>query len=93
MSETDLALPSDPEGYRWCVQARHGFAIALPRRFHVLANTVDPVARMMRGEAGDDFGGAEIGDATRCGSSRAKCCLWRSSRPSSRVTASSTSQI
>ncbi len=63
MSETDLALLSAPEGFRWCVQARHGFAIALPQRFHLLANTGDPVARMMRGEAGDDFGDAGIGDA------------------------------
>lgn len=59
-----MALPGAPEGYRWCVQARHGFAIALPRPFHLLANTVDPVARMMRGVTEPDFGGAEIGDAT-----------------------------
>ena len=42
------SLPEPPEGFRWHDTARFGFAVAVPRRFHLLANTVDPVARMWR---------------------------------------------
>ena len=33
-----------PAGFRWHETARFGFAIAVPRRFHLIANTIDPVA-------------------------------------------------
>jgi len=46
------ALPEPPAEYRWHDTNRFGFAIAVPRRFHLISNTVDPVARCWR--SGDD---------------------------------------
>ena len=43
------ALPEPPVDYRWHDTNRFGFAIAVPRRFHLISNTVDPVARCWRG--------------------------------------------
>jgi len=45
----DNVLPEAPQGFHWRVEPRFGFAVAVPRQFHLLANTVDPIARMMRG--------------------------------------------
>ena len=42
------ALPEPPVAYRWHDTNRFGFAIAVPRRFHLISNTVDPVARCWR---------------------------------------------
>lgn len=47
--DADRALREPPAGFRWHDTAMHGFAIAVPRRFHLIANTVDPVARTWRG--------------------------------------------
>lgn len=64
MDEGESVLPTAPEGFRWWAQERHGFAIALPRHFHVLGDTADPVAQIMRGDDGAAFGGDhEVGDA------------------------------
>ena len=41
-------LPSPPAGYRWHDTLAFGFAIAVPRRFHLLTNTFDPIARDLR---------------------------------------------
>ena len=42
------ALPEPPVDCRWHDSNRFGFAIAVPRRFHLISNTVDPVARCWR---------------------------------------------
>ena len=44
----DGLLPSPPAGYRWHDTLAFWFAIAVPRRFHVLTNTFDPIARDLR---------------------------------------------
>ena len=49
----DSASPEPPEGFRRHVEERFGFAVTVPRRFQLLANTVDPIARMMRGPGGE----------------------------------------
>lgn len=41
-------LPEPPAGFRWHDTTRFGFAIAVPQRFHLISNTVDPVARCWR---------------------------------------------
>jgi hypothetical protein len=44
----DGALAEPPAGFRWHDTAAFGFAVAVPRRFQRLANTVDPVAQEVR---------------------------------------------
>jgi hypothetical protein len=38
-----------PEDFQPYVDSRFGFAIAMPKRFEILPDTIDPLARMMRG--------------------------------------------
>jgi hypothetical protein len=53
-SDWEPCLPEPPDGFRWQAQPKHGFAIALPRSFHLLANTADLVARTWRHIEGRD---------------------------------------
>jgi hypothetical protein len=48
----DSALPEPPAGFRWHIEPRFGFAVTVPRRFALLGNTVDPIARLIRGLGG-----------------------------------------
>lgn len=45
-------LPQPPAGVEWNVERR--FAIALPRRFHLLSNTGDPFAMSLRGVSAEE---------------------------------------
>jgi len=56
---SDNARPELPPELRRHVEPRFGFSVAVPRRFFPLANTADPVARMMRGP-GSGSPGAQI---------------------------------
>jgi hypothetical protein len=38
-----------PEDFQEYVDARFGFGVAMPKRFEILPETIDPLARMMRG--------------------------------------------
>ena len=42
------SLPQAPPSLAWRVQERFGLAIALPRRFRLLVDTVDPLGRHTR---------------------------------------------
>jgi hypothetical protein len=42
------SLPELPAGFRWHDTAVFGFVVAVPQRFQLVANTVDPVAQVVR---------------------------------------------
>jgi len=44
----DGVLPDLPAGFKRHGEPRFGFSVALPQRFHLLANTIDPLARSLR---------------------------------------------
>jgi hypothetical protein len=44
----EWALPSPPASFRWHVESAYSYAIMLPRRFHLLGDTFDRVARAQR---------------------------------------------
>ena len=55
MDQHDSRVPQEPPaGFRWHETARFGFAIAVPQRFHLISNTLDPVARCWRGDEDSD---------------------------------------
>ena len=55
------SLPQAPPSLAWRVQERFGLAVALPRRFRLLVDTVDPLGRHLRGVRSTD----EPGQAPR----------------------------
>ena len=47
--DQDAAPAPYPEDFQPYVDSRFGFAIAMPKRFEILPDTIDPLARMLRG--------------------------------------------
>lgn len=44
----DIPVAQQPEDFHVYVDSRYGFSVAVPKRFEILATTIDPLARTMR---------------------------------------------
>lgn len=53
----ECSLPHAPPGFSWRVEQRFGFAVALPRRFRLLVDSVDRLARDTRDVTTGDTAG------------------------------------
>jgi len=51
MTQDEDVTPAQPmpDDFQEYVDSRFGFSVAMPRRFEILPETIDPLARMMRG--------------------------------------------
>ena len=49
MTRDRAATPGQPEDFQEYADARFGFKVRMPKRFEILPDTIDPLARMIRG--------------------------------------------
>jgi hypothetical protein len=49
MTQDQAATPEQPEDFQEYADSRFGFRVQMPKRFEILPDTIDPLARMIRG--------------------------------------------